>query len=170
MSLGTIVDNVLMATASLLTWGTVGVSLLMVATLAIIIARRNHLNRKRVISNIAGYMISAILWGVGGLFSIQTNWESFQWIAYTLWLTLMVCLSIIMAALWRRYEGGPFPILRGNIANGLLVVALFVAPQEWADKERARIDSVQRSIKTIRDVIDQKRLLGILPENYPAQD
>lgn len=170
MTVGTMIDNVVRATGSLLTWGTVGISLLMMITLAGIVARRNHLTRQRVISNIAGYLIGAVLWGIGGLFAISPDWTSFQWIAYTLWLTLLVCLSIVMAALWRRYEAGPFPILRGAIARGLLGLAMFVAPLGWADKERERIESLQRSNKTIRDVIKQKQLFGILPENYPAQD
>lgn len=162
MTIGTFVDRIFIATASLLTWGTVLVSLVMVVVLSVIIYRRNHLTPARIRSNLAGYIVGATLWAIGGSLSIPANATSYQWIAYTFWLTLLVCLSILMASLWQRTKAGPFPILRGYTANGLLAVAAFIAPVEWATREQTRIDKIVRSVHTMRDVIGDTSLKNMV--------
>lgn len=128
-----------------------------------IVAKRNHLNRRRVTLNILQVLVGLIGWTVLGLYYLTRvadetaiGYPELVVIAYTSLLCLCFCISIFGAALIVRYASAPFAHIRADIAGGLIRLADWVSDTKHYEEQRARVVAVTKSIDLVEAVLQER--------------
>lgn len=136
-----------------------------VVYVTIIVAQRNHLDRRRIQSNVAQVIVGLVGWLVIGAYY---NWRlahvyapsepELVIIGYTVVLCLCFIVSILIAAAVKHYAINPFAQLRADIAGILIRLADWISDTNQYEKQRSKVLAVTKSIDLVEAVISERSL------------
>jgi hypothetical protein len=157
-------------------WGRIlldpGGDLIMVVlalAIAAIVAKRNHLDAKRVRSNLVQVSISVIGWVFLVLYYNRNNLlgeSAFVIVAMTAVLGGMVILGVLIAAAVRHYSPAPGSLLRADVARFLCKVAEHIADKKYYSEQHATAQQLINSLNVVEHVLALRKQdkFEIVPE------
>lgn len=129
----------------------------------IIVARRNHLDRRRVGSNILQVLVGLIGWLTLGAYY---DWRlagvynpgdaELVIVGYTVVLCLCFVVSILFAAGVKRYASAPLARVRADIACGLIKLADLISDTNKYNEQRTHVLAVTKSINLVEAVLAER--------------
>lgn len=132
-----------------------------VLTSARIVAKRNHLDARRVKSNLIQMVVGLAGWLTLTFYYIGRNGKPTDDViliqVYTVILVLSFCAGILVAAGVKRYAPAPGSRLRADIARGFIWVAERIADKKYYQEVYDSAFKLVNSLDVIESAVSEKK-------------